>query len=237
MKRQGISMTQRTDEERSAILSRCIELEKNGGDVLEYLASQHYISPRATWINFQREMGRKSYEWTNGKPNQERSLKRMKKLTLENKKKAVQIAIDGGDPRPFLTGLGCKDAHGAWIRIRMDIKKADPETYAKLPARLPKTVQKPKPKEEKTAPVVVAEEPKEEPAPESPTLKKTAPMIKGFTVRCVENNFGRFFFDCNSNRLYWTTPTGEEVALSADAWKEFATDVLPTAMGILGVKL
>jgi hypothetical protein len=119
----------------------------------------------------------------------------------------------------------------------MDIKKADPETYAKLPARLPKTVQKPKPKEEKTAPVVVAEEPKEEPAPESPTLKKTAPMIKGFTVRCVENNFGRFFFDCNSNRLYWTTPTGEEVALIADAWKEFATDVLPTAMGILGVKL
>ena len=99
-------MTQRTDEERSAIMQKCIELEKNGGDVLEYLASQHYISPRATWINFQREMGRKSYEWTNGKPNQERSLKRMKKLTLENKKKAVQIAIDGGDPYEFLRECG-----------------------------------------------------------------------------------------------------------------------------------
>ena len=47
-------MEQRTAEERRRIRETCLRIEKKGGDVLEYLKSEHYISPRATWINMQR---------------------------------------------------------------------------------------------------------------------------------------------------------------------------------------
>ena len=59
----------RTPEEISAIVDRCIELEKEGGDILGYLWTENYLTPRATWCNFQREwLHRKPYEYTDGKP-------------------------------------------------------------------------------------------------------------------------------------------------------------------------
>ena len=59
----------RTDEEKIAILEHCLELERTGGDILDYLWSQDYLTPRATWFNYQREwLGRKPYEFTDGKP-------------------------------------------------------------------------------------------------------------------------------------------------------------------------
>ena len=60
--------TLRTYEEKAAIVEHCIELERTGGDILGYLWSKNYVSPRATWCNFQREwLGRKPYEYTDGK--------------------------------------------------------------------------------------------------------------------------------------------------------------------------
>ena len=50
----------RTEEEKEWILQRCLELEATGGDILGFLWSQDYLTPRATWCNFQREwLGRK----------------------------------------------------------------------------------------------------------------------------------------------------------------------------------
>ena len=60
---------QRTYEEKEAILQKCLELEATGGDILSYLWSQDYLTPRATWCNYQREwLGRKPYQYTDGKP-------------------------------------------------------------------------------------------------------------------------------------------------------------------------
>lgn len=47
-------MKQRSEDERKRIVKECLRIEKAGGDVLGYLASEHYISPRATWCNIQK---------------------------------------------------------------------------------------------------------------------------------------------------------------------------------------
>ena len=59
--------------------------------------------------------------------------KEMKKITLEQKKKAVQIAFEGGDYLGYLRGLGSKNPSGMWWTIKEDLKKADPKLYAMLP--------------------------------------------------------------------------------------------------------
>ena len=43
----------------------------------------------------------------------------MKKLTLEQKKKAVQIAVDGGNPLGFLESLGIRNSAEAWGKPTM----------------------------------------------------------------------------------------------------------------------
>lgn len=69
-----------------------------------------------------------------------------KKVTLAQKKRAVEIAINGGNPLEYLKGLGSKKPDGLWYTIKKDLKEVDPETYAKIPDYRGKTR---KPAEEK----------------------------------------------------------------------------------------
>ena len=137
--------TLRTYEEKAAIVEHCVELERTGGDILGYLWSENYISPRATWCNFQREwLGRKPYEYTDGKPKAKGEIRLNKKfkVTPEIRAEAVRLAIAGEDPRGYLTNLGSADAQNIWIKIRAELKDSSPEIYAQLPKRIPrKTVQ------------------------------------------------------------------------------------------------
>jgi len=56
-----------------------------------------------------------------------------RKLTLEQKKKAVQIAIDGGDPIEFLRGCGSDAPDKTWWYIKNRLKDSNPDLYAKIP--------------------------------------------------------------------------------------------------------
>ncbi|MBQ5756813.1 MAG: hypothetical protein IIV88_06090, partial [Erysipelotrichaceae bacterium] len=61
----------------------------------------------------------------------------MNKLTLDNKKHAVKIALDGGNPLEYIRMCGVKNAAESWMKIKNDLKLKDPETWEKLPKRLP----------------------------------------------------------------------------------------------------
>lgn len=123
-----------------AIAEHCVKLEKEGGDILKYLWEQNYLTPRATWYNIQREyLGRKRYEYTEGKPNEKRRKYMRAKVSDEDKKKAIQVAIDGGDPREFLAGFGVSDPKTMWWKIKWACRDEDPELYAKIPERLPRS--------------------------------------------------------------------------------------------------
>lgn len=128
--------TLRTEEEKSAIVAHCLKLERTGGDILGYLWSENYITPRATWCNFQREwLHRKPYEYTDGKPKKKKERKDMSRLifTNEQKAEAVRIAIEGKSPLPYLESLGAKNPGGAWYNIKSQYARVHPEIAAKIP--------------------------------------------------------------------------------------------------------
>jgi len=55
------------------------------------------------------------------------------KITLEMKKKAVEIAISGKSPLPYLKKCGSAAPDKTWYAIKAVLKEKDPETYAKIP--------------------------------------------------------------------------------------------------------
>lgn len=213
---------QRTEEEKEAILVHCLELEETGGDILGYLWSQDYLTPRATWFNYQREwLGRKPYQYTDGKPKKgENDMK----LTLENKKRAVEIAASGASPMPFLRSLGIKNPSATWCLIKKGLQKADPETFAKLPASFRKDA--PELVAKVDGPVVL----------ESPEGMLTIqPQQLPMKVTAImDQNLGEFHFDCDHNSIEWRTGAGEEVMLSVDGWR-MLMDRLPEILKVLGV--
>lgn len=54
----------------------------------------------------------------------------MKKLTLDNKKHAVKIAMDGGNPLEYIRMCGISNAADCWSKIKADLKEKDPEASA-----------------------------------------------------------------------------------------------------------
>ena len=172
-------------------------------------------------------------------------------LNEEQRQHAIQIALSGGDPRPFLSDCGSKNPEKLWSDIRIRLQKTDPVTYDKLPARIHGAKPGPKPKTagdalnamQKAADHFFGEcdrlfgkdEPEQIETPEAP---KRAPLqYDGYTVCCIESKtFGRFYWDRDRNRLYWTTAEGEEIGFTPNGWKMFLEE-LPKVAAILGVEL
>ena len=187
----------------------------------------------------------------------------MTKITLEQKKKAVEIAVSGGNPLEYLKKCGSKKPDGLWYTIKENLKKVDPETYAKIPDFRGKTRTAKEPKTYGDAMVAMKEAtdnffsqcedmglvlgkdatPKtisggEWERMETPEAPKRAPLVYGgYTVCCIESKtFGRFYWDRDHNHLDWTTAEGEEVSFTPTGWKTFLEE-LPKVAAILGVEL
>lgn len=113
---------------RQQLARECVEIEQAGGSVREYLAIKGCISPWGTWYRLQKEeLGRAEHQITDGKGGED-----VKKLTLENKKKAVQIAAEGGNPLEYLKECGAANPSASWVYIKKCLKETDPEMYAKI---------------------------------------------------------------------------------------------------------
>ena len=143
-------------------------------------------------------------------------------VTLDQKKKAVDIALAGGNPLTFLAECGSANPANMWWTIKQNLKEVDPEKYEKLPKRLNTN--------EKAAPGIPIDRieapaiPKKAETPEEPevtladamkgmkdaadqffgtceemglTLEKakkdvTPVVLDGMTVREIEGVFGRY---------------------------------------------
>lgn len=117
--------------DRKELARSCARIDAAGGSVREFLKGLGFISPWGTWFRLQKEeLGRKDHQITDGRGNDE-----MKKVTLEQKKKAVDIALSGGNPLDYLKEIGSKQPAALWYAIKKVLKEADPEKYGKLPAR------------------------------------------------------------------------------------------------------
>lgn len=186
------------------------------------------------------------------KKRRKREKKMITKITPEMRKKAAEIAISGESPLEYLKKCGSKNPSASWQYIRQTLEKNDPETFAKLPDRLPKTAgdamiamkeaadnffsqcEDMGLKLDKPQPIDGGEWEKIE----TPEAQKRAPLqYDGFTVCCIESKtFGRFYWDRDHNHLDWTTAEGEEVSFTPAGWKMFLEE-LPKVAEILGVEL
>lgn len=252
----------RTDEEKAAILERCLELEESGGDIIGYLRSKDYITPRATWFNYQREwLGRKPCEYTDGKPGKPRKKGRVismkqAKVTLEHKKKAVEIALEGGDPLKYLKDHGAGNAPAMWYTIKQHLKEADPEKFSRLPdMRVNGNNRKKAETEKADAPTLAdamtgmkdaadkffgacdemglkMDKPKQQ--------KITQPVnYDGFSVRAVEGKFGSYHSqEINGKQWidYENKEGADELSMTVDQWRGFLEEVRNAAR-VLGVEL
>ena len=158
----------RTWQEKMDILNHCMELEKTGGDILGYLWSQDYLTPRATWCNYQREfLHRKPYEFTDGKPKKKgaRTMNGMNRKTIAARQKRLdelkQRIGAGMGIRAALADMGYtgQSAGQTYRQIRNFAQENDPEAYAILPEKI----------SDADTPVVIS-------TPEMPTVKVDGPL-------------------------------------------------------------
>ena len=185
------------------------------------------------------------------------------KLTLEHKKKAVEIALDGGSPIRYLESCGSANAGASWAYIKKCLQKKDPETYEKLPAKYKPVAKKEKnPVETPETPAVSAEYVKKAimeipqvkvdgplriETPESNRLKvavigkpETAGELKRetrYTVTAIRYpDIGEFYYDRKYNTIDWRTVEGDEVSMHPTGWKILMQD-LKEIMTVLGVEM
>ena len=177
----------------------------------------------------------------------------MKKLTLEQKKKAIQIAIDDGNPFDFLEECGIDNVAEVWSKIKKNCNEMDPETYKKLPRRLPqrvRTVNASTVKQEKEEGTLAdAVQGMTEAAnqffgaceemglnmepPEKPKITRHVNYM-GLDITAVKPpDLGEFYYDHKYGMIDWRFE-GEEISIKPDGWKRLL-EWLPTILKVLGV--
>ena len=109
-----------------------------------YRRGEDFLCSEDCQIVYDTQKQRKMSGWINdyfkkkkGKDGKAIMGKGKRKVTLEQKKKAVQIAIDGGDPREYLRQCGSENPDSLWWYVKKVIKEKDPALYEKIPEKLP----------------------------------------------------------------------------------------------------
>ena len=181
------------------------------------------------------------------------------KLTKEIKKRAVEIALEGGDFIGYLKKNGAKNPSAAWWYIKETLSKADPEKHAELIAalatrapaveiaeKLPPEAVAEVPEEVKAVPAEVKLEEIEEAIRKEPAWPSLTPGVVAidaqgvhtkppfeFTITEIMTDLGAFKKDSRDGLIYWTTEEGEKVILTHREWNRLAESI-PQIIEVLG---
>lgn len=230
-----------------ALAQECLEVEYRRESVIDYLRGKGFISPAATWQRLQLNyLDREPNKLTKGNGDI-----MAHKITLEQKKKAVQIAIDGGSPIDFLGMCGSKNPVNLWSTIKASLKQADPELYAKIPDQRKNGAKKRN--EDKEEPEVFSLE-DADPQPCPPLLMARTPIddtvhiaaqkvtkpvnYDGFDVCGVRGKFGTYTASIISGKHWidFDDPSGDTLSYPVEDWKDFLEE-LRKAAAVLGGEL
>lgn len=186
------------------------------------------------------------------KPNLKRA-----KITLEQKKRAVEIAMNGGNPLKYLADCGSDNPSGMWYTIKQNLKETDPRTFALLPKKIDTSkaektifqgveckkalaavpgipisnIERPEPEKE--------EAPKEtdKPVPFSdiPEIATSIPVITALPVCAVRSRVDcGMKYKVDKDGLMVLTYEGGFFRFSLGEWKAFSEEIC-TALDQLGV--
>ena len=181
----------------------------------------------------------------------------MSKLS-EKSRRAIEIAMDGGDPVAYLQEQGDKNPSAAWCSIKAQLRERQPETYARLPnVDRRKKDQKPKTAAEAMANMKQAADNffgsvlKDAETPEAPKtgVKITPDKIEigiinpvgydGFTVREVEGSFARYRRSDVSEKTYVDVEIADgcdTISYTVEQWRNIRKEFSRAAV-ILGVEI
>ena len=113
-------MQKRSEAEFKRIIETCLGIEKAGGDVLAYLESEHYVSPRATWYNIQKYELKRTVI-SDGRP---KEMPFPSKYSKEELKELLEKGqADGKSPIQTLRDLGFRNPHQKLRQIMHDEKE------------------------------------------------------------------------------------------------------------------
>ena len=179
------------------------------------------------------------------------------KVDLVDKKKAVEIALAGGDPLKYLKDHGAGNAPKMWYTIKQHLKETDPEKFSRLPDMRANGNNRKKPETEKAeeAPTLADAMTGMKDAadkffsacdemglktnkPEKPKIMQPV-NYDGMMVREVEGLFGRYRrTDIGSATYidYESKDGADELSMTVEHWKAFIVEILDAGR-ILGVEL
>ena len=191
-----------------------------------------------------------------GKTEEERDedMRGQKMLTDEQKQKAVEIALEGGDPIKYLKGLGAANPWGNWGYIKMKLKEKEPEKYDQLmkaqggkQATVEKADKLPKVEHKAGKPVAKVIEKKVTKDGVKVKAKLTVPakeieeILNGgtkkaleFKVIGIETKLGKFQYDSASDQMRWMPKNSTVVIMmQAEDWEALA-EQMPEIMKAIG---
>ena len=142
-RRQAEEPQEKERHNKAEMLAEMIEAVEAGKDPIEFLQKMGYADPKDTIRRlriYARENDQAMYKKIEKyglldlrKRNKERKEDMSGKISKEQKEKAFQIAIEGGDAVAFLKECGSVSPDKLWWYMKNQLKKTDPELYAKLP--------------------------------------------------------------------------------------------------------
>ena len=130
-------------------IRRLIRVVKDGKDPYEHLKGEGYANPKDTMRRLRLQakdeypelyteivaLGLKDMRKGNGKKGAQTVTN---KMTPENKEKAIEIAIAGGDYIKHLKECGAANPHASWSYIKQQLAREDPVKYDELMAAMEK---------------------------------------------------------------------------------------------------
>ena len=178
------------------------------------------------------------------KEKEETELKGNQKITLEQKKKAIQMALDGKDPLKYLDQLGSSNPSAMWYTIRQTVKEKDPALYERLSKKaetkvteVTKVTEETTPETEETEEDFTPEDTEPEPPAKVTQMRITKPLVyEGMTVCAVSSEIGTYSYDKAHGYIDFSCVDGEELSFTVDVWRDFIRELQLAAL-IMGVEL
>lgn len=227
--------------DRRKMALECLEVERLGYSVLDFLREQGAISPWGTWWRLQvEELGRARYQIRDGKEN--KMAKKNNVLTPEVRTDAEKMIAEGRDPKTiqiYLADHGSKNPSAHLYAIKNGMKKKA-QQKDELAGFVPMDLKKKKPekvnfngkefeKMDKPSPTCC------QPArPSGVTVPDQLPEEKRpFKVIEAEGVSGTWRYD-GSCLLKYKTP-GYEITMMVEDWLAMTAE-LPNALALFGIK-
>ena len=226
--------------DRRRVALDCLEVERLGYSVLDFLQEQGAISPWGTWWRLQvEELGRARYQIRDGK---ESKMAKKNVLTPEVRTDAEKMIAEGRDPKTiqiYLADHGSKNPSAHLYAIKNGMKKKA-QQKDELAGFVPMDLKKKKPekvnfngkefeKMEKPSPTCCQ--------PARPSGVKVPDQLpeekRPFKVIEAEGVSGTWRYD-GSCLLKYKTP-GHEITMMVENWLAMTAE-LPNALALFGIK-